>query len=535
MDAADKQDLELRYNIDAPLARRWLAVAIICLLLSGVAAIVPVIGLVPGIRESIDSLFGRRTLMAHVTFGFTMWPAAFITLLFVMIPRTGERSALLARIGPFVAFAGMAVLIGLWVAANFMDERPLPIVSHYVLVLDHPMWLVALGIFALGCVLSLIDTILIYDRGAHIRVWPFINPAAAGCVRASAFSLLIAIITYLITWYFHPSTAEYLGEKFGEAASALTQDERIEALKSYYTNLFWGGGHVMQFAHIAAMVGVWMFLHKQLFGTESMRWFWACAFITIQILPVLAGPIVAWGYPSDSETYYNFFRHLMQWATWPILSIFIVVSLMEAYKGYDFRNRSKALIFDPRWTGILCTALLTVAGFICGALISVFDKGDTTLVPGHYHMALGAVTGSFMAATYPIMQQLKMPLPTERVSRAAGIQVLLFCLGMFVMGLGLAIAGGYGGHQRKSYGGDGEVPVGGGEVDNMAIIGMSIMGIGGLLCVIAGVMFIVIVYLCWRNGKRGGVGIPLAPPESGVHQYGRSLRGDIKLPTHGNR
>src|SRR5690606_30023050 len=131
----------------------------------------------------------------------------------------------------------------------------------------------------------------------------------------------------------------------------------------------------------------------------------------------------------------------------------------------------------------------TVAGFILGAMIR---GSDTTLVPGHYHMSIGAVTAAFMAALIVLLEPLGAPLRSARARWWGVWQPLMFGGGQAVMAIGFAVAG-VAGAERKAYGSD-QVVRSTGEW-----IGLSVMAAGAVLASVGGIVFLVLVINAWRR------------------------------------
>ena len=149
---------------------------------------------------------------------------------------------------------------------------------------------------------------------------------------------------------------------------------------------------------------------------------------------------------------------------------------------------------DYRFVGLAGSATLTVMGFILGAFI----RGSSTLVPGHYHCAIGAVTIALMAAAYDFCtdaapEGVVAPEPPRR----AKLQLLLFGGGQAVFGLGFALAGVYG-LGRKQYGVEQHVRSLG------EYLGLGVMGLGGLVAVVGGIFFLAVMLRrigAWRRGS----------------------------------
>ena len=137
------------------------------------------------------------------------------------------------------------------------------------------------------------------------------------------------------------------------------------------------------------------------------------------------------------------------------------------------------------------SAVLTVMGFVLGALI----HGSTTLVPAHYHASIGAVTVAFMAVAWPLLDRLGAPLPSGRWRRVVTWQPVAFGIGQAVFAFGFAMAGAHG-MGRKLYGTEQHVRTVG------ETVGLTVMGLGGLVACVAGLLFIGIVMTAWLRSAR---------------------------------
>ncbi|MCA8946504.1 MAG: cytochrome C oxidase subunit I, partial [Planctomycetes bacterium] len=113
---------------------------------------------------------------------------------------------------------------------------------------------------------------------------------------------------------------------------------------------------------------------------------------------------------------------------------------------------------------------MTVIGYLLGAAI----RSSNTLIPAHYHVAIGAVSASFMALLLTLLPDFGRPLSSPRMRKLATWQPLLFGVGQTIFAAGLAVAGA----QRKVYGKEQVVD----SFERYA--GLSVMGIGGGIALI---------------------------------------------------
>ncbi|MBE9561102.1 MAG: cytochrome C oxidase subunit I, partial [Proteobacteria bacterium] len=125
-------------------------------------------------------------------------------------------------------------------------------------------------------------------------------------------------------------------------------------------------------------------------------------------------------------------------------------------------------------------------GFI-GFMIS----GSDVRVTAHYHGSIVGVTLAFMGMTYHLLPHLGFRKVT---GKAARWQPGIYGSGQLMHIIGLAWSGGYG-VQRKTAGADQGLE----KIEQIA--GMGLMGLGGLISIIGGVIFLVVVYQAMRPIK----------------------------------
>jgi heme/copper-type cytochrome/quinol oxidase subunit 1 len=148
----------------------------------------------------------------------------------------------------------------------------------------------------------------------------------------------------------------------------------------------------------------------------------------------------------------------------------------------------------PETIGFLAIAGLCVLGFVLGALI----QGSNTMVPAHYHASIGAVTAAFMTVTYVLLAPLGLRLPEGRLGRWAAWQPALFGVGQMVFAVGFGMAGAAGA-ARKAYGSEQAIR------STQEWVGLFVMGVGGLVAVAGGILFLTILAVAWRHRLTGAL------------------------------
>ena len=121
--------------------------------------------------------------------------------------------------------------------------------------------------------------------------------------------------------------------------------------------------------------------------------------------------------------------------------------------------------------------------FASGGVIGVFIHGSNVRIPAHYHGCIVGVTLALMGLAYHLLPRLGYRTPTGRM---AAWQPALYGMGQLMHITGLVWSGGYG-VQRKVAGTE-QVLRSAGEV-----AGMGLMGLGGLVAIIGGMLFVVVM------------------------------------------
>jgi cytochrome c oxidase subunit I len=447
---------------DRTQARAWVLLAALSLMLAGALSLLLVVARTPPLDRLVgDPLFFKRALVVHVDLSIVVWFYAFIAGLFRLLPARGRSP--LARVAPPLALVAMGVLVTVALVPGVQ-----PLLSNYVPMLDHPLFAAGLLLFAVAIALALVDPRLL-PHGGGVAGTGLLPEAALPAVRGAAVAVLLALATFFVTWLHTP---------------------RSLPAADYYEALYWGGGHILQFASVAAMLACWVTLLTPVLGRAPLHRKESAALAALLVVPVLSAPLLALKDPTG-PAYLLGFTRLMQFGIFPA----VVLALGLCVRALVQAGRRGALApgwaRDARLWAFGVSACLTVLGFVLGALI----RGSTTMVPAHYHAAIGAVTAAFMAVTYHLLAPFGMPLPTERLRRLARVQPVLYGSGQAIFATGMALAGAHG-MGRKTYGAE--------QVRRTLAetVGMGVMGLGGLVAILGGVLFLVLVVSAWRASAR---------------------------------
>lgn len=441
-------------------SQSWLMLAVGSLVLAGTLSLVLVIGRLPGVSQWIqDPLFARRCLVIHVNLALGVWLYSFLAALFLSIPEEAGREK-----GRRTAWFGL-LGVGLFViCAGIGGVRP--ILSNYIPALDHPIFVVGLIVFGIAVAWTFLDKQRWLEQKTKEDAGEWQLPAASRVgLRAAAIAFLLAMITFVGAWWTTPSELP---------------------AESYYELVFWGGGHVLQVASVSMMVAVWILLLHRVTGRDLLSRRWAQIGFGLLIAPLLMAPWWALAGTTTSP-YYPRFTMLMRWGIFPVVSVILLWSIFFLIRSYRSGHISKESLQTPYFWGFVASACLTVLGFVLGAMI----RSSSTLIPAHYHAAIGAVTVSLMTVTYLLCQEFRWDWSGSRMERWAKWQPMLFGFGQVVFALGF----GYARMARKIYGHEQHIRSWSEQM------GMWFMGLGGLVAVVGGLLYLSLVIVAWRRRK----------------------------------
>ncbi len=268
--------------------------------------------------------------------------------------------------------------------------------------------------------------------------------------------------------------------------------------KEYYEMLFWGGGHVLQFTHTHLMLVAWLWLASASGVIPRISPRVVLFLFAWGLLAVFATPLIYLAYDVGSAEHRVLFTWQMEFGG-SLASLFIGISVLI---GWLTGGRAPAEARAER-AALMFSMLLFATGGVIGFLI----HGSDVTVPAHYHGSIVGITLAFMGMTYHLVPRLGFGRIPQRL---AAWQAYIFGGGQLLHVIGLAWSGGYG-VQRKTAGAAQ-------ALDTLErVVSMRLMGIGGLIAIIGGILFLIVVLRAMT--RRGGA--PLAsstspPTESGA-------------------
>jgi hypothetical protein len=426
------------------LAAGWLTLAIAALVSAGLFSILLVMARTPYIKDVIPwNNFFKTAMVVHVNLAVLMWFLPIAGLIWSLNSR--DRHIRWGWIALWLAAFGTAITT----LSPFAGSGE-PLMNNYFPVIDGPVFLTGMSIFGVGFLLLVIRSLM---------AMPPLGPPSEGAtgLRIGTYSAAVAAMMALVAliWSFIsvPGSME---------------------VTLYYEALFWGAGHVLQFTHTMLMLVGWLWLAS----ISGMR---------VPLTPRLVGIIFGlgvmwvfltpWIYLTEDPASLNFtmsFTRLMVYGGGLAAVPFGLVILWGLVFGVNPTKEQEVY-----HTALIYSVLLFGAGGVIGLLI----LGSNTMITAHYHGSNGAITVAFMGLCYLLLPQLGFRVPSARLAK---IQLHAYGAGQFLHVIGLAWAGGYG-MQRKIAGS-------GQSLDNVQqTVGMALMGIGGLIAVIGGILFLIVM------------------------------------------
>jgi hypothetical protein len=429
----------------------WISLGLVALVLAGIFSLLLVLARTPVIQGIIPLIdFFQVSLVVHVTLSVLIWLLA-ISAAMWSLSTVGER-----RIwdhGSFIAAAAGTAII---VVSPFAGAGN-PQMSNYVPVLQHPLFFTGLILFTAGIASHLVRSIVTFQGiGAELT--------GDGSLRAGI--AISAVITGAAVLCVLASFAGIPAEMGGQI---------------YFEFLFWGGGHVIQFSYTLLMMVCWLVLAHASGCRIELTPRLTLVFLVFLVLPFIVVPFLYLAHDVTSPGHRLAFTELMKYGGLSCLPLGLAV--LSSMLGGDRPEGEGRYLRAALWSSVLL--------FACGGVLGFMISGLDIVIPAHYHGATVGVTIAFMGLTYYLLPRLGFGQLPEKM---AILQPILYGGGQLMHIAGLAWTGGYG-VQRKTAG----LAQG---LDRFGeIAGMGLMGLGGLISVIGGLLFLIVA---WRSIRPAG-------------------------------
>ncbi|VAX25816.1 hypothetical protein MNBD_NITROSPINAE02-1833 [hydrothermal vent metagenome] len=429
-------------------ATSWLFVAITAIIFMGAYVFMIVLSRTPGFNLLFtEQDFFRTALVTHVVLSIVIWFIAFIV--FLMYTFTQEDKS--GMVDQIMALGGLLGV--LFIVATPFTGPASPETNNYVPTLNRPLYLMGLGLFfgsaSLGFILRLPALV---KSVVKVKSTPVI---IMGALTLAGASVVIGVMLMVVAKFMLAGVAE------------MDQYPRL-----YYELLFWGGGHVLQFANTMGMVAGWSYITYRLTGKPPVNDKVAYIVLSVVAVFVFISPFQFFFLSIDSVEFRRFFTLLKNWG----------VSLGPIAAGIGILMLRARIKEDNSF--IRRGLFLSMTLFAMGGLIALTISGSDTRVPAHYHGTIGGVTLCYM--TMGLIAMVDNGWLDHR-SKWLKAQVTLYGAGQATLVTGLFAGGLLGGLARKIYGQAQTLD----SVEK--IFSMAVMGAGGLLAITSGAIFAILM------------------------------------------
>lgn len=428
---------------------RWLWLGVAALAIAGVFAIILVAARTPQLA-AFTELFSVG-LVIHVDLSVLVW--------FLCIGGVGW-TALVTKHGtpwPYWLSGGFWTVMA---ATALIALSPLGghwevIKSNYIPVLNNLPFLAGLGVLAAG-------------------TWIMVLPALPFVLRRYYDRLNTEELVFA---YAAPVTALAVGAFFLSGyllEDGLPPDVRFE-------QLFWAGGHILQFTFSLLMMAAWVALSVAL-GLKPLSKLLVGIASSIAVAAAVLSAAGFYKFPFDSADFtYHHTRVMIELGGLGsgLLALVLVWRLFY-FPAYTRATRAYA-------STLIASLVLFAAGGVLGLLIT----GQNVTIPAHYHGAIVGITLALMGYAYVLLPRYGYA-PVAH-TRLAFWQPIVYGIGQLMHIGGLAYSGGYG-VLRKTPAGE-MAPM---APEIQAALGF--MGLGGLLAIIGGLLFVVVMLQALRRG-----------------------------------
>jgi len=433
------------------LASGWLRLGIASLVGAGLFAILLVLSRTPYVQDVFPWVdFFHTALGVHVDLSVLLWFMAFGGVLWSL-----NSSARFIGIG-WLALALAATGAAVIVLSPFIAVGK-PLMSNYVPVIQSTFFFTGLTIFAVGIAVLVLRSLVTAPAAG---LWK----GGEGSIRlgfyAASISTAVALIAFAWSYNIIP--------------------QGIFESTQYYDLLFWGGGHVLQFTYSLLMLAGWLWLADACGAKLPLTPRVASALLVLGMLPVFYVPVVYLTFAGDMGSYTEQFTQLMKvgGAFAPVPLGLAVLYGMSAVKDMPAAVK-------PQRAALFSSVIL----FAIGGGISLLIENSNTIITAHYHGTGGAISLAFMGLAIHLLPRLGYRTPDLKW---ATLMSYIYGAGQLLHIIGLLWSGGYG-VQRKVAG------AAQGLHGFAQTAGMGLMGLGGLVAVVGGIMFLVVVFKAMRR------------------------------------
>ncbi len=313
--------------------------------------------------------------------------------------------------------------------------------NNYIPTINHPVFFTGLSVFMLSFFSVSLRTFI-----KNLKEL-FSEDVLRVCLTLSAFLSTLYPLTLFISFI---------------------RTERTEEVYLYFERLYWLAGHTHQFINATLLISSWIILSR-LSGRELPSF----KYLLYTLIPFPLTYLFAQVFVEDSLKL-KFLTTLGYAVGIGVPTIvYAIASVINAFNR-NFFSLSLGL-----------SAFIYLVGASMGYLIA----GSDLRIPAHYHGVIASILLSIMALTYNFLKEFGR---IKELPKIVKIQPFLYGFGMLLFVISLFWAGVYGA-PRKTFGTD--------YIESFKVyLFMSLMGLGSVLSVLGGVIFV--LYTLYAVFKR---------------------------------
>ncbi|MDO8464007.1 MAG: cbb3-type cytochrome c oxidase subunit I [Gallionella sp.] len=441
--------LTMPSDASSKLAAGWLWLGIASLVGAGLFAILLVLSRTPYVQDIFPWVdFFHTALVVHVDLSVLLWFMAFAGVLWSVNSSSrligmGWLALVLATVGAIIIVLSPFIAVGK------------PLMSNYVPVIQSTFFFTGLMTFTAGVAVLVLRSLIAVPPADLWR-------GGEGSIRLGFYAAAISTVFALIS--------------FGWSYDIIPD---VFDSTQYYDLLFWGGGHILQFSYALLMLAGWLWLADACGAKIPLTPRLASGLLVLGLIPVFYAPVIYLSFAGDMGDYMEKFTNLMK-----VGGAFAPVPLgLAVLYGVGAVDSTPAT--NPQRAALISSIIL----FAVGGGISLMIGDSNTIITAHYHGTGGAISLAFMGLTLHLLPRLGYRTPDLKW---ATLMSYIYGAGQLFHIIGLLWSGGYG-VQRKVAG------AAQGLQGFAQKAGMGLMGLGGLIAVIGGIIFLVVVFKAMRR------------------------------------
>lgn len=434
----------------------WIRIAVLALAISGLYSIILVMLRAPYISSYLPAaqLF-KSSLIIHVNMSVLIW---FLTIL-CFIWEWHSTKYIYNR---YYLLLTLIAIILMALSPLAIDSEA--IMNNYVPILENLSFVLGLSLFlsVIFCfsIQTVIRNVIAKNQLPRTHILPIVQ-------LTTSILYIVACICFVLSY---------------NDLTILSEIVPLD-LEYYYEMIFWSGGHILQFVYTQIYMLVLFVLVENKIGKKLRNTRIYEMLFWLNFICGLIGLIGHWRYEIADAEFKIFYTQHMIYLGGLVPTLFILGLLIESFcSKSDSKHGIAGVAF-------FCSIFM----FLFGGSIGVVISGVNVTIPAHYHGSIVGISIAFMGLIYLLLFDKKDGQTQATINLYACFkgdaslskqkaQLYIITIGQFIHILGLALAGGYG-VMRKSPGD---------QIALSAKIYMGLVGIGGLVAIIGGLMFVAI-------------------------------------------